>query len=52
MWSWHVLNRRYEWLDGTVRIPPPTQRAGNRLNNASETLSNVAYCQTITINRI
>ena len=27
LWSWHVLNWRYEWLDGTVRVPPPTQRS-------------------------
>ena len=30
LWSWHVLNRRYEWLDGTIRIPPPSQRRANR----------------------
>jgi len=22
IWSWHVSNGRYEWLDGSVRIPP------------------------------
>jgi len=26
LWSWHVLNRRYEWMDGTVRVPPPSHR--------------------------
>ena len=26
LWSCHGLNRRYEWRDGTVRVPPPSQR--------------------------
>ena len=29
LWSWHVLNRRHEWLDGSVRI-----NVQNRTNNA------------------
>jgi len=27
LWAWHVINHRYEWLDGTIRIPPPRNRS-------------------------
>jgi len=30
LWSWHVLNRRHEWLDGTVRIYRPNQNNTSR----------------------
>jgi len=37
LWAWHVLNRRYEWIDGSIRVPPRNRQRRPRNNHNSNT---------------